>query len=336
MKTLMDRENYTKGRISNIKDLLTETEKLVDGKACIYATGSFGRHEATVESDIDLFIAGRTEESKQTKDTENSINKLKRCLKNLDEICVKADLIRITRQLGLQEFDGDGAYLKHYTKNELIENLGTPQDDERNTFTARLLLLLESKPIAGEIVYNEIVDDVIRTYWRDYKDNKKDFKPTFLVNDIQRLWRTFCVNYEARTKNTPESERLKRRLKNYKLKHSRLLTCYSSLLCLLAIFNKSKTVSPSDMREIVSKTPAQRLIWLQDTFQTGDAIKNLIDSYERFLRVAETPKAELLEKFKDKTTRRALIDEANKFAGTMHEAVEEIGKGSSLARQLVV
>ena len=67
--------------------------------------------------------------------------------------------------------------------------------------------------------------------------------PAFLSNDILRLWRTLCVNYEARTKTTPEQEKAKRELTNYKLKHSRLLTCYSGILYLLAIFKARGTVA---------------------------------------------------------------------------------------------
>jgi len=114
----------------------------------------------------------------------------------------------------------------------------------KNTFTARLLLLLESSPLIGESVYQQITNDVIVAYWKDYEGHKSDFMP-IPANDILRMWRTFCVNYEARTQSAQRRDG-KRRLKNYKLKHSRLLTCYSALLYLLAVFSKNKTVSPTD------------------------------------------------------------------------------------------
>src|SRR5580658_2234467 len=67
-------------------------------------------------------------------------------LKHLDEICIKADLIEVTRKLRIPEFSGDGRYLAHYSVHEFTKALGTPEDDVTNTFTARLLLLLESRP----------------------------------------------------------------------------------------------------------------------------------------------------------------------------------------------
>ena len=108
----------------------------------MYATGSFGRGEASSFSDLDLFIVGR------------SIDK-RRALGNLDEICIKADLIDVTLELNIPEFSGDGAYLASYEILKLVNELGTPQDDAHNTFTARLLLLLESRALIGEPVYNE-------------------------------------------------------------------------------------------------------------------------------------------------------------------------------------
>ena len=83
--------------------------------------------------------------------------------------------------------------------------------------------------------------------------------PAFLANDVLRMWRTFCVNYEARTKREPEREMAKRRIKNYKLKHSRLLTCYSGLLYLLTIFRENNTVSPTDAKSMIVFSPTDDL-----------------------------------------------------------------------------
>ncbi len=195
-------------------------------------TGSFGRGEASTHSDLDLFIVGQGSLEAPT-------------LSRLNQILVKADLIEANRKLGFPDFSGDGEYLAHHTVGELLNTLGKPEDDASNTFTARLLLLLESTPLIGESAYRRIVDDVIVSYWRDYQDNKNNFVPAFLANDILRMWRTFCVNYEARTQNVPPERKAKRGVKNYKLKHSRLLTCYSGLLYLLAVFSKNGTVSPN-------------------------------------------------------------------------------------------
>ena len=243
------RKVQTDKRLSRIKNLLKAAAKSAKGKGCVYATGSFGRGEASRFSDLDLFIVGRTIRNK-------------RALGRLDEICITADLVRATRRLNIPDFSGDGEYLAHYTIPDLVESLGTAKDDATNTFTARLLLLLESRPLLGEDVYDHAIKEVIGAYWRDFKDHKKEFIPAFLSNDILRLWRTFCVNYEANTSTEPPRQKAKRRLKNYKLKHSRLLTCYSALLYLLAIFKIRKTVTPNDARQMVRLRPIERLEFL--------------------------------------------------------------------------
>src|SRR5258706_564192 len=153
------------------------------------------RHKDCRRSDLDLFIVGK------------SGARAERLLKSLDEICIKADLIEASRELGFPDFSGDGAYLEHYTVQQLVKTLGKPEDDVDNTFTARVLLLLESHPLLERGVYSEVTRDVISAYWRDYADHKHEFMPAFLTNDILRLWRTFCVNYEARTSTEPEEQK---------------------------------------------------------------------------------------------------------------------------------
>jgi len=247
------RQRETMQRFEELRHRLASAEARATGKACVYATGSFGRGEASRFSDLDLFIVGGSTISN---------GKEKRALSRLDEICVKADLIQVTRDLGIPEFSGDGEYLEHYTTQQLVNTLGMPDDDSSNTFTARLLLLLESQPLIEASAYDSVIADVIAAYWRDYEDHRNEFMPAYLANDILRLWRTFCVNYEARTATEPAEKKAKRKLKNYKLKHSRLLTCFSALLYLLAIYTERDSVSPDDAAAMIRLTPTARLKWL--------------------------------------------------------------------------
>jgi hypothetical protein len=327
MGLLADRRKETKARINTLQEQLQAAEVLVTSKACAYATGSFGRLEASSHSDLDLFIVGKND------------NKKRSLLKRLDEICLKADLIEVTRNLGIPEFSGDGIYLVHYPLSKLIGALGTPSDDAVNTFTARLLLLLESHPLLEESVYQEVTDDVIAAYWRDYEDHKADFMPAFLGNDILRLWRTFCVNYEARTERAPEREKAKGKLKNYKLKHSRLLTCYSALLYLLAVYRMHKTVSPADAKLMISMTPTERLEWLlkqTDLSEAHPSVVSLLRQYEIFLEQTNLDEEGLLSGFLDKSSSKQYLQEAAAFGDTVFDALIAIGNGSRFQRLLIV
>lgn len=327
MGALIDsRRIETDNRLSNIANLLQDAAKIADEKGCVYATGSFGRGEASQYSDLDLFIVGRTVDGR-------------RALGNLDEICIKAELVEATRRLGIPDFSGDGEYLMHYAIEELVNALGTPPDDARNTFTARLLLLLESRPLIGEGVYAEAIDDVIAAYWRDFEDHKNEFIPAFLSNDILRLWRTFCVNYEARTRTDPPEKKAKRKVKNYKLKHSRLLTCYSALVYLLAVFKTRKTVTPQDAREMVRLRLTERLEYLlrQGEFSPAHGkINELIARYEQFLEKSEASEDVLIQQFLNRDTSNEFFTQANEFGNVIFDLLELIGRDVRFYRLLLV
>ena len=144
MGELSERRSQTADRIKDLRARLTDAETMASGRACVYMTGSFGRGEASRHSDLDLFIVGKAN-GRLTR-----VGKPGSELSRLDEICIKADLIEVTRELGIQEFSGDGQWLVHYSVDELIQTLGTQHDDAQNTFTARLLLILENQALLGE------------------------------------------------------------------------------------------------------------------------------------------------------------------------------------------
>lgn len=329
MGELAERRANTSERLCNLKAELKSAENIARGKACVYATGSFGREEASSHSDLDLFIVGKN----RTEGQKGSL------LRPLDEICLKAELIRVTRRSGFPDFTDDGRYLTQYSVADFTKTMGTPEDDVTNTFTARLLLVLESRPLAESAVYQEVVEDVVAAYWRDYEDHSSDFMPAFLANDILRLWRTFCVNYEARTARVPDEKKAKGKLKNYKLKHSRLLTCYSAVLYLLAIFRLNHTVSPSDALAMIRLTPTERLEWLVTRPELADSHGNtqkLLTQYEGFLEITNQSEQELVLQFMDKDLSRKYMKQAYEFGDTLFDVLTSIGSGDRFHRLLVV
>jgi hypothetical protein len=321
MDEINRRRTYTENRIIELQNQLTETVDLLGNNACIYATGSFGRLEAAQTSDLDGFIVGLSQPLES-----GNLGPAESRLTRLDEICVKADLIEATRILSFPDFDGDGKYLAHYSASKLSYNLGRPEDDAENTLTSRLLLFLESKPLIGESVYNDVIKEVIAAYWNDYEGHKKEFMPAFLTNDILRLWRTFCVNYEARTSNTPEPKRIKRKIKNYKLKHNRMLTCYSAILFLVGVLRKESTVSVDRAFEMSQKTPTDRLRWLLEDNQFDAAhvaLDKLMNQYEKFLESTKNGDSALYDIFSDKEKGNKLMEESYQFGDLMYEVLSD-------------
>lgn len=328
MGELAERQALTRTRIGALQHELTAAEGMVRGKACVYVTGSFGRGEAGQYSDLDLFILGKT--------TTNGRDSL---LTQLNEICVKAELIRVTRDLGFPEFSGDGKYITGHSVFGLINTLGRSNDDSSNTFTARLLLLLESFPLLEKEIYEDLVKVVISQYWRDYDDHKDNFMPAFLANDILRLWRTLCVNYEASLEKIPAEKKAKGKLKNYKLKHSRLLTCYSALIYLLALYERQKSVSPQDALSMVKLTPIGRLEWLKTQSEFSEIhgnIDNILMQYEDFLGKTNKEEDILINEFRRKERSRRSMQSASRLGDLIFDTLKRLGSDSKFYRLLVV
>ncbi|WP_158808369.1 nucleotidyltransferase domain-containing protein [Beijerinckia sp. L45] len=333
MIELEERRTQTKIKVADLKNRLTRAERIAGDKACVYATGSFGRGEASKHSDLDIFILGK-DDPKLDKEGRRGSQ-----LKRLDDICIKAELIHATREMDFPEFSGDGKFLVHYSVRDFTKELGSQEDDFKNTFTARLLLLLESIPLVGAVAYNEIVSNVLDAYWRDWEGHSAEFMPAFLANDILRLWRTFCVNYEARTLRMPAEEKAKGKLRNYKLKHSRMLTCYSALLSLSATFSQKGTVSKDDALLMIGRTPTQRLEALmqdRDLVEAHEALNNLLINYNLFLKRTDDTEENLLKIFGDPGSSKSYFDEAYRFGDIMAEAMSLIGSNARFHRLLIV
>jgi hypothetical protein len=245
-------------------------------------------------------------------------------------------LVDLTRKLKLPDFTGEGRYLECYTGAQLAAAIGSDKDDYLNTFTARLLLLLESRPVMGQSVYDKAVDTVLTAYFRDHADHASSFEPTFLVNDILRLWRTFCVNYENRTSDTDEIAKAKRKLKHFKLSHSRLLTCYSGIAALLHAYERNDTVSPEDVRSIVRMTPTERIAKLaEDRRGSHDKANAVLEAYESFLDVTQADESTLQLRFREPGFARDRMNEARAFAKSVYELIHSIEAGR-LSQAVVV
>ena len=137
----------------------------------------------------------------------------------------------------------------------------------------------------------------------------------------------------------PAEKRAKRSVKNYKLKHSRLLTCYSGLLYLLAVFSKNGTVSPTDAASMIALSPTRRLEWMLSQPELADAketIGKLIGGYERFLGNTDASEDELVTRFLDKRRKKEYSDSAFEFGDLVFAVFNNVGSGNRFHRLLVV
>lgn len=264
---LQKRANFSKDLLQKIQTKLTDSSICNRPDLCIYAAGSLARHETGRESDLDLFFISRGDPK-----SENS-----RTISRLGEIQIFSDLIRLNEELSLDPFSGDGKYLKIHELKNIIDGTGSSEDDSENLFTTRLLLLLESKMLAGQLVYSSAVELVLENYFRDGR-GRKDFRPLFLLNDILRYWRTLCLNYE-RDRAQPDKPWWKR---NLNLKFPRKLTVFSTVLAMIA----TRMSTANEFAAISAMTPMERLAYALDTMNDPEfeaAFASTLDDYEFFL-----------------------------------------------------
>ena len=230
----------------------------INNDICIYACGSLGRLDMVNKSDLDLFFI--------TVFSGRSLRLLS--LKFYKYVFFKR-IRKINSLLEYQLPSKNGYYLRFTPKNYLID-IGSQKEDYNNSFTARLLLLLESKPVYNEEAYNALIKDVVDIYFREYPDYKSNFNPQFLMNDILRYWYTLTLNYEYR--RDPNDDRNKRYWKRLKLKYARFITCFSMIACLY-----KKNISPDYVVKCIALTPLERLSMLSEQLDFGECAKEDFD-----------------------------------------------------------
>lgn len=303
----------------------------------IYVTGSFGRLEARFPkgSDLDLFFLYGPDD--HTHDTHPS---------QLTWFELAGELIRIARQLEFEEFSRDGAFLQAHNVWHIGRQLGSQHEDSENGFTARLLLLLESRYVLSEELYERFMRETIGFYYGDYAANRGTFRPTFLINDILRFWRTLCLNYEHK-RNRKRSEsidqgeqalwRAESALDNLKLRFSRLSTCYSMVIALAA---EPTAVKPERVLELCSTPPTDR--WaIAARHASGTAaseadskVRQILEAYELFLELVSDENA-LRERLTSHAERAKTRRTASAFGQIVSEFLLTTCRGDQLRTLLI-
>lgn len=310
------RRAYSQHRLAELDSRLEPMRELLAGhRLCVYATGSYGRLEAWEESDIDLFFL------------EDDADKTKR-LPTTAFIRLAAHLIVVTQDMGFPEFSGDGRYLEVQYVSEMEEVLGSPRDDSLNTFTGRMLLLLEGRPIDRADVHRALLERIIGFYYRDFEDHADSFLPTFLVNDILRFWRTLTLNYEhhrlklrALTDADLRRKKAESALKNYKLKVSRQATCFSMVANLSA---QEPPVAPDTVLALCLMTPSERFLRLRDHSGASAIVDRLMEEYERFLQYTQRSEEQLVELLSEPEERSRVLESARNYGDLIYRLLVHV------------
>lgn len=314
----VSRESLSKKKLKQLKHEISKLPSAndFDGLSIVVA-GSFARLDGSFHSDVDLFFFC----NKKKSEVQNS--------KSM-ELKLFGDLITLIKNLGYPDFSNDCEFLEIMYVQDKLEQLGSPEDDHANFFTARMLLLLESHCVFGDEAYTNSVTAILERYFADYPKHQNDFTPTFLINDISRYWKTLLLNYESK-RGLPnaasfdyESKKNKHSIRNFKLKFSRLTTCFATICAISASKNDCDI---NLILKLVSETPRSRLSMVKKRVEnTSELIDEIFEDYAWFLGLTELSISDLESEFSTKESKIEHFDKANKYRKKMFELVKLVSK----------
>ncbi|MCP9221595.1 hypothetical protein MKP08_02380 [Erythrobacter sp. LQ02-29] len=317
---------------SRIDDLRKDLSGRVDGlelesrhpKLAIYATGSLARREASIHSDLDAFfmLSGESDGTPMGR---------------IQDVKIFNAVLSAAEAGGFPDFSNDGEYLKFIHIEDVITALGSRIDDYKNTFTARMLLMLESEWLYGKDCFQGFRKQAIEAYFTDFHDHSENFRPLFLMNDILRFWRTLCLNYEnsRQWKNVESAEKsAKGHLGNLKLKFSRLHICFSFIAHLLS---KGQHLSVEDAIKTSETIPFERL---QEIAGNHPAISADVDilcaEYAWFLDATGRSKAETLCWISEQKNRDEAFAHAGRHIDAYGRLVRHVAEQHGYLKFLIV
>jgi hypothetical protein len=239
------------------KALNTKLPELGGGKAYSVATaGSFGRMEASAQSDLDFMVI-----------TDSPLD---------ETLChqIIETAFDAAKELGISLPNPEGVFAMATPYEELIEKAGA-KEDTLDSLAQRMLLLMEAKPVYNEAVFRNAIDLILRKYLA-YLLGHPHRDAVFLLNDIIRYFRSICVNYQFNFWREGE----KWAVRNAKLHHSRVIM-YTGLL--FTVLNASiHQDKPAYIRGMVDKTPLERIVAVYlDANDRG--YERLLSAYDVFL-----------------------------------------------------
>ena len=281
------RREYTRQRWEALALLASEHFDEVDlaSRTCIYVTGSMARDEATEGSDLDLFVV-------------DELRAEDRPLNYVETSQLVARLDNVRRDGQFRPFSRGGEFIRTLSMQDLVKLIGDPQDDALNLFTARMLLLINSRPLTNPDAYERAWKTVLDRYWAP-QDPEADFRPVMLLNDIRRWWGVLCLNFERFNPFTVVDEytartSTERRVANLKLRFARVMAAYTPIVGLLDISRPDGLISRQECEDVLRRSPVRRLEELTGTAgNVSEAAAIVLEAYDQYLAFMNKSKSDL-------------------------------------------
>lgn len=236
----------------------------------IVVTGSFGRGEASPESDLDLFMFFDSDKPEDTLQEEKA--------------AIKATVDKyIKKPAGDTGTFGSDVIVKF---NDMLKNLGGDKDFNV-LLTRRMLFLLEGKWLYGEERFKSYRKDLLTRYIKAGDPERQISR--FLLNDIIRYYRTITTDFEFKVTESSKAWGLR----NVKLRFSRKLLYFGGVISIAETALEIQTEKNESISRVLDKTVLERV---QDIGRGNSYTPEILRIYQDFLQTIECPKnREILE-----------------------------------------
>lgn len=283
--TIASNQAYTAARLDEMRSALAN--QLHGSAFCVVVTGSFGRHEASEQSDLDYFIIGREVDR---------------------DLAPHRDVSEILGSMVTKKAAVNGPFSSYVPAEELVNRIGLDGDTNSIT-TRRLLFLLECEWLYNEVGKRAFFDELIANYVTETVTRESIAR--FLVNDVIRYYRTISVDFEIKTREGHAKAWAPRRLK---LVFSRKMLYFGGIIAAAETAGLDHVGKRAKLSQLLQLPPIDRL---QAIF--GPRCLSTLDLYDHFLAQLNDPDTRTqLEKI-DPNDRhhpemRALLDNGKQFS----------------------
>ncbi len=283
---LMRARHETCEGLTDFRAKLAKIE-LRPANTAVVLMGSWGRAEATKESDHDFVILNGATPERDLADFKRQVE----------------DVLDTPPS-------NDGPFAEPVGCGSMIEQIGL-QEDSNHHLTRRMLFLLESVPVLGDDVYRDLGENLLDRY---VDDSVKDERPPrFLLNDVIRYWRTICVDFAAKEHQGGD----KWGIRNAKLRTSRKVLFAAGLLPVLQCHAHKRAEMAAYLREQFESPPTDRIASVFLNHNMVDTGARMLDAYDEFMGLLNEP---------DFRQRLRIVKRENAKDSPEFEQAREIGR----------
>ncbi|NCC30511.1 MAG: hypothetical protein EOM24_00635 [Chloroflexia bacterium] len=251
-----------------LEDLRSDLAKVMESspysdKITLVTMGSYGRKEASDESDIDCYLLF---------DSDKPVDQIADELAKIEEVVGR----HIEQDPGDTGTFGANQILS-FTK---LSNNISGNNERAIDMTRRILLLLEGDWLYGDTRYRTYREELLLRYLKDH--HKDHSLPRFLLNDIIRYYRTITTDFEYKTTTAKKGWGLRA----LKLRYSRPLLYFGGVVAAAETADVKANTAIDRLLEILELPILQRIYELNPA--TPETAK-LFEQYDFFLETVSDP-----------------------------------------------